>query len=442
MNPINLSARVAALANRAKLATTPGPVKPTSIQTSMSNFLNLYEERSLPDFPFVDDAVRFDGRDRTSSLPPRHVAATTNSYCFTESQTTMTQASASLFSQSNYKLPNVPTVPTTNVITSNFYQDYGIGDFERTTYNQNVLIDNVNNNPHNFYSSSLCANSYPIMSTAVRNPARHQNNNFGVGPTNAPVYLKADEKNAILEMLPSVNSNNLRCSLKQFELAIEMYGVNEDRDRRELALRYFPKFIADVFFENAGSSSGYAELREIIVENSQQLYSCHNIAPCEIRTWDPFSVFRKADHMLACPREEWQKEIITQLSPPVIQKELRLIMDLNLVDFKNRYQAIFKCFKINKTYGPSRQNTLNFTENIQQTTNRPSTLFQTKKSRPASQQQVCFFHRKYGRDAYSCSGGNCAMHPPTGVRPVNQGNYTGGRYVVDLPATHTEGLQR
>ena len=434
MNPINISARVAALANRAKLATHPGPVKPTPIQTSMSNFLNLYEERSLPYFPLVD-AVRFDGRDRTSSLPPRHVAATTNSYCFTESQTTMTQASASLFSQSNYKLPNVPTVPTTNVMPSNFYHDYGIGDFERTAYNQNVLNNNVNNNPHNLYSSSLCANSYPIMSTAVGKPARHQNNNFGVGPTNAPVYLKSDEKNAILEMLPKVNPSDLRYSLKQFELALDMHGAHEDRDRRELGLRYFPEYIANEFFEKAGVGSTYIDLKEIIISNSQQLFACHNIQPIETHTWNPFLVFRKADHIMSCPKEEWQKEIMIQLSPPHVQNELRLNIDLNLPDFKNRYKEIFNRFWQQERCGKNCQGLeLEDGATFQTSRQRNDFLqmaFSQRKSKSKTNSPTCMFNKKYGRDAYSCSDIDCAMYPPTGVRPerrsTNQGNYTGGR---------------
>ena len=44
-----------------------------------------------------------------------------------------------------------------------------------------------------------------------------------------------------------------------------------------------PKFIADVFFENTESSSGYAELRDIIVANSQQLFACEGQGFLKVR---------------------------------------------------------------------------------------------------------------------------------------------------------------
>ena len=325
-----------------------------------------------------------------------------------------------------------------NVVTDNTKAVYS------APHGCNLNVSSASTHAPSFFCSNQmqCTDmTYQPTTAAGRHPVGHKNlNTVGFSDRLGGPFLKADEKNAILEMLPSVNSNNLRGSLRQFELALKMYGVNNDRDKQQLALRYFPKFIADVFFENAESSSGYEELRDIIVANSQQLYACHDIKPVETRTWDPFSVFRKADHMLSCPREEWQKEIITQLSPPIIQNELRLIMDLNLNDFKNRYKAIFNCFKMNGSFG-SQINPVHTFNTTQQIKNRQSIPHHPRRLHIPQQQnpvmsnnqnisnnmEICFFHRKYGRDAYSCSGENCAMHPPTGVRPANQGNDTGGR---------------
>ena len=384
--------------------------------TGMYNFLCLNDE---------GDTTNGATSNNRATTPPTSFHAT-GERIFDESPQVPDNTSAPVFNAPRYDNNNSLYISSGTFSAPRRNNNNARGDY--TNNHQNITTNHNSNN----YNRPLCADPYPLTFPAVgAQPANNPNCVWGVGPKDTPVYLKADEKKAILEMLPQVNKNDLRQSLKKFELALDMHGAYEDRDKRELALRYFPEYIADAFFEKAGVGSTYIDLKEIIISNSQQLFACHNIQPVETHTWNPFHIFRQTDHILACPKEEWQKEIMIQLSPPMVQNELRLNIDLNLPDFKNRYKAIYNAFWQQERGNRPTQGQINDNRPKFQNNQRPPFYPQQPQRVAQNNAGLCSFHRKYGREAYSCSGMNCAMYPPTGIRPDRrnntQGNANGGR---------------
>ena len=448
----------------------------SSIQ-SMYTFHNFVEERMRGNNGLCSPSLHSPSATFTNAnalhstyLPHMHTSSDEEAPCYSSKNRSATRIKDAhdfpndniLFSPLMHDLTDENSTKTKSTATNDYLKHYNCNFTHHNSMHETMSGYNCAH-AHTYVSSatmsstrvharcqtghSQCAGYeyYPSTAAGVP-PYKSKNEALYIERPGVLSFLKADDKKAFLEMLPPVKTNNLRGSLRQFELALEMYGVNQDRDKRELALRYFPKFIADVFFETAHSASGYNEIRDIIWANSQNVYACHSITPVDSSNWDPFMVFRQANRMLSCPRDEWQKELITQLSPPVVQNELRLIMDLSLEDFKNRYKAIYNCFK-NSNSCNSRQCFGDASHWVQQARFRPSTsrAHGNNDQAPLAHLQNNNIHnnnlnqpplahfqnnsshnnnRRYARDQDS---GNGCINPPTGKISGNQGNCPGGR---------------